>query len=184
MDRLLAQTKEKMKVSVAHAERQLARIRAGRATPAILDDIQVDVYGAQLPVNQVATISVPEPRLLMISPWDKSTLKAIERAIMTSDLGLNPSNDGTVIRIQIPALTEEGRKEMARRADAVAEEGRVAVRALRRECIEAIKKMEKEEGLSEDEVRAGEKEAQELHDKQIDRIDELLERKKEEVMEL
>jgi len=184
MDKLLAKTAEKMRASVQHTERELARIRAGRATPALLDDIVVNAYGSELPVNQVATISVPEPRLLLIAPWDKSTLKAIERAIMTSDLGLNPSSDGNVIRLQIPALTAEGRKEMARKADHVAEEGRVAVRALRRECIDAIGKMEKTEGLSEDEVRAGDKEAQDLHHKQIAAIDELLERKKAEVMEL
>jgi len=184
MDKLLAKTAEKMKATVEHTERELARIRAGRATPAILDEVVVNAYGSELPVNQVATISVPEPRLLLIAPWDKSTLKAIERAIMTSDLGINPSSDGHVIRLQIPALTEEGRKEMARKADHVAEEGRVAVRTLRRECIEAIKKMEKNEGLSEDEVRAGDKEAQDLHDKQIAAIDVLLEHKKAEVMEM
>lgn len=184
MDKLIAKLKEDMEERVRRVERELARIRAGRATPALLDGILVEYYGSKVPINQVATIAVPEPRYLTITPWDKSVVSKIKRGIMTSDLGLNPSDDGHVVRIEIPAPTEEGRAELAKHAEHVAEEGKVAVRNLRRDCIDAIKKMEKAEGLSEDEVHIGQKEVQELTDEMSGMIDRLVEAKREEIMEV
>jgi ribosome recycling factor len=184
MDKLIAKMKGEMEERVKRVERELARIRAGRATPALLDGILVEYYGSNVPINQVATIAVPEPRYLTITPWDKSVVSKIKRAIMTSDLGLNPSDDGHVVRIEIPAPTEEGRSELAKHAEHVAEEGKVAVRNLRRDCIDAIKKMEKAEGLSEDEVHIGQKEVQDLTDAISEMIDRLVEAKREEIMEV
>ena len=184
MDRLIRKMKERMTESVKRNEQELARIRAGRATPALLDGILVEYYGSNVPINQVATIGVPEPRYLTITPWDKSVLPQIRKAIMTSDLGLNPSDDGNMIRIEIPAPTEEGRMELVKRADKVAEEGRVALRNIRREAIEGVKAMEKRDGLSEDEVHAGEKDVQRITDKFIEEIDRLLEHKRKEIMEV
>jgi len=184
MDKLIAQMKSDMEDRVERVEQELARIRAGRATPALLDGILVEYYGSNVPINQVATIAVPEPRYLTITPWDKSVVSKVKRAIMTSDLGLNPSDDGSIIRIEIPAPTEEGRAELARRAEHVGEEGKVAIRNRRRECIEAIKAMEKAEGLSEDEVRAGQKEVQDATGEINEMIDDLVEAKREEIMEV
>ncbi len=184
MDKLIANMQDTMEQRVERVERELARIRAGRASPALLEGILVEYYGGSVPINQVATIAVPEPRYLTITPWDKSVVSKIKRAIMTSDLGLNPSDDGNVIRIEIPPPTEEGRAELAKHAEHVGEEGKVAVRSLRRECLDAIKKMEKDEGLSEDEVHIGQKEVQDITAKVTERIDELVEAKREEIMEV
>ena len=184
MDKLIAQMEADMEGSVERVEQELARIRAGRATPALLDGIMVEYYGSNVPVNQVATIAIPEPRYLTITPWDKSVVGKIKKAIMTSDLGLNPSDDGNIIRIEIPAPTEEGRAELAKRAEHVGEEGKVAIRNHRRECLESIKKMEKAEGLSEDEVRIGQKEVQDATDEMAKMIDDLVEAKREEIMEV
>ncbi len=184
MDKLIAKMREDMEERVERVEKELARIRAGRATPALLDGILVEYYGSNVPISQVATIAVPEPRYLTITPWDKSVVSKIKRAIMTSDLGLNPSDDGNVVRIEIPAPTEEGRAELAKRAEHVGEEGKVAIRNLRRDCLDAIKKMEKAEGLSEDEVHIGQKEVQEVTDEISKMIDELVEAKREEIMEV
>jgi ribosome recycling factor len=184
MDRLIRKMKERMTESLERTEHELARIRAGRASPALLDGILVEYYDSSVPINQVATIAVPEPRYLTITPWDKSVVSRIRKAIMTSDLGLNPSDDGNVIRIEIPAPTEEGRSELAKRADKVAEEGRVAIRNIRRDAIEGIKAMEKRDGLSEDEVHAGEREVQKITGEFIERIDQAAEHKRKEIMEV
>lgn len=184
MDKLIANMKADMEGSVERVEKELARIRAGRATPALLDGILVEYYGSNVPINQVATIAVPEPRYLTITPWDKSVVSKVKRAIMTSDLGLNPSDDGNIIRIEIPAPTEEGRAELARRAEHVGEEGKVAIRSRRRECLEGIKTMERAEGLSEDEVHVGQKEVQDVTNETIEMIDDLVEAKREEIMEV
>jgi len=184
MDRLIRKMKERMTESLERIEHELARIRAGRATPALLDGILVDYYDTNVPINQVATIAVPEPRYLTITPWDKAAVARIRKAIMTSDLGLHPSDDGNVIRIEVPAPTEEGRAELAKRADKVAEDGRIAIRNIRRDAIEGIKAMEKRDGLSEDEVRAGEKEVQRITAESIEKIDHAVERKRKEIMEV
>jgi ribosome recycling factor len=184
MDKLIAKMRHKMEESLERTEHELARIRAGRATPALLDGILVEYYDSNLPINQVATIAVPEPRLLTITPWDKAAVPKIRKAIMTSDLGLNPSDDGNVVRIEVPPPTEEGRLELVKHADKEAEEGRIAIRNIRREAIEGIKAMEKRDSLSEDEVRAGDKEVQRITADFIEKVDHLLERKRRDIMEV
>lgn len=184
MDRLIARHKQRMQASVKALQQEFATIRTGRASPALLDRIRVDYYGSQLPINQMATISVPEPRLIVITAWDKSAIPTIQKAIMTSDLGLNPSTEGNIIRLAIPSLTEERRRELSRLVNNKAEEGRTAIRNIRREANDGIDKMEDDEGLSEDEVAAGKKEVQQTTDEFIEQIDELTEKKIEEVMEI
>lgn len=183
VEEILAEAERKMERSVEAVERELAGVRTGRATPALLEPIKVDYYGSQLPINQIATISIPEPRLMVIAPWDPNALSAIERAIMTSDLGLSPQNDGKVIRLQIPPLTEERRKELARLVSRMAEDGRVAIRNIRREANQNLDKLEKAGGISEDDVETAKERVQELTDEHIKLIDEVLERKVEEIME-
>jgi ribosome recycling factor len=165
-------------------KKDYASLRAGRATPALLDKIQVDYYGALTPVNQMANINVPEARLLVIQPWDKSTIPAIEKAILKSDLGLNPSNDGNVIRIGIPQLTEERRKELVKVVRKKAEEARVAVRNVRREVNDMVKELEKEREVSEDESKRGLDEVQKITDKFVKKIDDVMNTKEKEIMEV
>lgn len=184
MEKLLAETRQKMKHVVERLEHDFATIRTGRASPALLDRVKVSYYGSELPINQLATVSVPEARMLVITPWDRGSIKAIEKAITASDLSLNPSSDGNVIRLEIPALTEERRKELAKLVGQKAEEARVAVRNIRRDANSSLEKMEKSQGLSEDDVMRGKKEVQELTDEAIKEIDAAAERKSEEVMEL
>lgn len=184
MDKLIADATDKMNGVLERLEHDFGTIRTGRASPTILDRLKVEHYGTELPVNQVATVSVPEARLLVITPWDKGALSAIERAIMTSDLNLTPSSDGNVIRIELPTLTEERRKELAKLVGQKAEDGRVTVRQIRRDANSGIDKMEKSEGLSEDEVERGKKEVQEATDALIKDIDRAAESKAEEVMEV
>ena len=184
MDRLIADYKRRMLTRVDTVTKELATIRTGRASPALLDRIRVEYYDSQLPINQLATVSVPEPRLLVITPWDKSAGGAIQKALLTSDLGLTPNSDGNVIRLAIPALTEERRRELAKVANRKAEDGRTAMRNLRREANVGIDKMEKEQGLSEDEVEAGKQEVQELTDEFIEQIGQLTEKKVAEIMEI
>ena len=184
MDKVIAEAKERMQSAVEATRREFARIRSGRATPALLDKVLVDAYGAKMPVNQLATISVPEPRLMVVSPWDRKNVPAIERAISTSDIGLTPVVEGSIIRLPIPPLTEERRKELAKQVQHVAEDGRVAVRNVRRDANERIKRMERDEHLSEDEVHAGQEEIQELTDTYIEELDEAAEQKVQEIMEV
>jgi len=183
VDDVIAEAERKMQKTVEAVERELATVRTGRATPALLDPIKVDYYGTQVPLNQIASIAIPESRLIVITPWDPSALGAIEKAILQSDLGLTPQNDGKVIRLAIPPLTEERRKELVKLVGRMAEDGRVAIRNIRREANERLDKLEKGEGVSEDEVDAAKKRVQELTDKYIEEIDKLLERKSEEIME-
>lgn len=161
-----------------------ASLRAGRATPALLDHIMVDYYGTPTPVNQTANISCPEPRLILIQPWDKNNLGVIEKAILKSDLGITPANDGTVIRLNIPQLTEERRREMVKQCSKKAEESKVAVRNIRRDVNDSIKALEKNKECSEDESKKGLDDAQKLTDKYIKRIDEILAKKEKEMMEV
>lgn len=161
-----------------------ASLRAGRATPALLDRVLVDYYGTPTPVNQTANISCPEPRMILVQPWDKNLLPAIEKAILKSDLGITPSNDGTVIRLVVPQLTEERRKDIVKQCSKKAEESKVAVRNIRRDVNDSIKALEKTKEVSEDESKKGLDDAQKLTDKFIKRIDEVLAQKEKEVMEV
>ena len=181
---LLADANRRMDKSVEATAHELTTIRTGRASAALLDRIQVDYYGQKTPLRQLATINVPEPRLLTVQPFDPSSLKSIERAIQESDLGLTPSNDGKVIRLPIPQLTEERRKELVKVVRQLAEEGRVAVRNVRRDVMHHLKELVREGEVGDDEERRAEERAQKLTDEHVKRIDELLKRKEEEIMEV
>ncbi|HEY8468818.1 MAG TPA: ribosome recycling factor [Longimicrobiales bacterium] len=173
-----------MEKAVEATRREFATVRTGKATPALLETIRVDAYGSKLPINQVGTVSVPEPRTLLIQPWDKGLIPAIEKAIRAAELGLNPVNDGNVIRIPVPPLTEERRREMVRVLHKLAEEGRVAVRHARQEANKEIKRRQQAHEISEDEARRQLDEVQKLTDQYIGKIDELLAAKEKEVMEV
>jgi ribosome recycling factor len=175
---------ERMEKAIAALKKELLSLRAGRATPALLDRIQVEYYGAMTPVNQLANINTPDSRTLMIQPWDKSSMSAIEKAILKSDLGLNPSNDGSSIRIVIPALTEERRSELVKMTRKSGEEAKVAIRNIRRDANDDIKKLEKGAGLSEDESRGHQEDIQKFTDKYIAEVDKTLQVKEKEIMEV
>ena len=175
---------EKMEKQISGYENMLSSVRAGRANPAILDKITVDYYGTPTALNQVAAISVPDARTIIISPWEVSMLKAIEKAVTTSDLGLNPGNDGKVIRLNLPALTEENRKNLTKQVSKMSEDAKVNIRNIRREANEKIKKMKKNNEMTEDDVKIAEKEAQELSDKFIKQIDEITAKKNKEILEI
>lgn len=164
--------------------REFGGVRTGKASPALLDTIRVDAYGSKLPVNQVATVSVPEPRLLIVQPWDKGLLSVVEKAIRSAELGLNPASDGNVIRVPIPALNEERRREMVKLLHKIAEEGRIAVRHARQEANKEIKTREQSHEISEDDARRELDEVQKLTDEFISRVDHLLKVKEEEVLEV
>lgn len=181
---VLNEAEEKMKKTLEVLRKDLQSVRAGRANPSLLDKIQVDYYGTPTALNTIANIAVPEPRLLTIQPWDKSAIKDIEKAILKSDLGLNPSNDGVVIRLTIPQLTAERRTEIVKTVRKKAEESRVAVRNIRREVIDDIKHLEKDKTASEDESKKAQEKAQKITDKFIKEIDEALEKKEKEIMEV
>lgn len=181
---IVQEAEEKMNKTVDVLKKDLASLRAGRATPSLLDKIQVDYYGALTPVNQIANINVPEARLLLIQPWDKSTIPAIEKAILKSDLGLTPSNDGNVIRIGIPQLTEERRKELVKVVKKKSEEARVAVRNVRRDTNDMIKELEKEHEVSEDDSKRALDEVQKITDKVTKKVDEVMNAKEKEIMEV
>ena len=181
---ILNDAKGRMKKTVEHLSRDLAAVRAGRANPALLDGIMVDYYGQSTPINQLANIAIPEARLLVIQPWDKSVIPEIEKAIMKSDLGINPNNDGNVIRLAIPTLTEERRKEIVKVVRKRAEEARIATRNIRREANDDIKQAEKDKLLSEDESKKRLDVIQQLTDNIIKDIDRVLETKEKEVMEV
>jgi ribosome recycling factor len=184
MDELLADAGRRMDKSVEATAHELATVRTGRASAALLDRIQADYYGQKTPLRQLATINVPEPRLLTVQPYDPTSLKTIERAIQESDLGLTPSNDGKVIRLPIPQLTEERRKELVKVVRHLAEEGRVAVRNVRRDVMHHLKELVRDGEVGDDEERRAEEKAQKLTDDHVKRIDELLKRKEEEILEV
>jgi ribosome recycling factor len=173
-----------MTKAVEAAQQDYSTIRTGRANPALLERVTVDYYGTSMPVNQLATISVPEPRLLVIAPWDKNAIPLIEKAITKSDLGLTPTSDGTVIRLTIPHLTEERRKELIKLLHKKAEEHRVAIRNIRRDANEELKRLEKSGEAAEDEVRRAQEQIQKLTDKYIEQIDKLTQAKEAELMEV
>ncbi len=174
--------KEKMEKSISVYQEKLAEVRAGRANPAILNKIKIDYYGTPTPINQVGGISVPEARLIVIQPWDVSVLKEIEKAILASDIGINPNNDGKVIRLAFPELNEERRKEIVKDVRKMAEEAKVAIRSIRREGIDTAKASQKEGEMTEDELKQAENEIQKITDNHIEEIDKILEAKEKEVM--
>ena len=176
------QLEEKMSRTIEALKTEFTTIRAGRANAQMLDKIRVDYYGTPTPINQVGAISVPEPRTLMINPWDKTAMPEIEKAIRNSDLGLNPTNDGQVIRISVPALTEERRKELAKQASKVAEEFKVRLRNERRDANDKLKKMEKEGEITEDDLKKSQDEVQKITDKFIKEVDCLLKAKEQDIM--
>ncbi len=178
---IIAETEDQMNKSIAHLEAELLKIRAGKATPQIVDGIVVDYYGTPTPINQVANVSVLDARTLSIQPWEKNMLQPIERAIIASNIGLNPQNDGSNIRLFLPPLTEERRRELVKRSNVEGENSKVAIRNLRRETIESIKKLQKD-GLSEDEAKDAENETQDLTDNFITMVDKHLARKEKEIM--
>lgn len=175
---------DKMAKAVAHLKEDLAAIRTGRAAPALLNRVTVDYYGTTVPLNQLTSISVPEPRLLMITPFDKNAIGSIEKAIQTSDLGITPSNDGNVIRLAFPPLTEERRKDLVKSVHHRAEEARVAVRNVRRHSKEEMEKLEREHVISEDDLKRAEKELQKLTDQHVADVDDIQRHKEQELMEV
>jgi ribosome recycling factor len=179
-----AEVRQQMENAIEAIRREFASVRTGKASPALLDTIRVEAYGSKMPLNQVGTVSAPEPRMLIVQPWDKSLLVDVEKAIQSAELGLNPSNDGTIIRIPIPPLNEERRREMVRLLHKLAEEGRIAVRHARQEANKQIKQMEHDHEIGEDDAHRQMDEIQKLTDEHIARIDQLLELKEEEVMEV
>jgi len=181
---LLHDTLDKMEKSIAVFKKDLSSLRAGRATPALLDKVLVDYYGVPTQIGQMASVSVPEPRVLVIQPWDKGQLKPIEKAIQKSDLGLNPITDGAVIRLTIPQMTEERRLELVKAVRKKAEECRVAIRNLRRDANDLLKDLQKSHEISEDEQKRGQDEVQKLTDKHIKLVDEICASKEAEVMEV
>ena len=176
--------KERMEKSIGAFKEKLSEIRAGRANPAILNKVKIDYYGTSTPINQVAGVSVPEARLIVIQPWDVSVLKDIEKAILASDIGLNPNNDGKVIRLAFPELTEERRKELAKEIRKIAEEAKVAIRAIRRDGIDEAKAKQKNSEITEDELKSAETEIQKITDKNIEEIDKIIAKKENEIMNI
>ncbi|MBN2401524.1 MAG: ribosome recycling factor [Spirochaetes bacterium] len=181
-DEIISDVEERMKKSVKNLQKEFAAIRTGRATPSIFDNVRVDVYGTQMPINQVATISCPEPRLIVINPWDKGNISFIEKSILKSDLSLNPSSDGNLIRIQIPDLTEERRKEYVKLAKQKAEECRVAIRNVRRDGNEMIKELEKDKEISEDDSKTAISKIQKLTDSYTEEVQTITDNKEKEIL--
>lgn len=184
MQQIFTVAQEKMEKSINALMNEYATIRAGRATPAVLDRITVDYYGCATPIQQMAAISVPEPRTILITPWDKSTLRDIEKAILTSDLGLNPQNDGSALRLNFPPLTEERRRELVKGVYKYAEEAKVAVRSIRRDALDKLKDMKKKSEITEDDLKNAEKKMQDMTDKACKEIDAIAAKKEKEIMEI
>lgn len=184
MDNLIKKTEERMDKSIDALDRDYKSVRVGRANASVLDRINVDYYGSPTPIQQMAAISMPEPRTLMIKPWDASTLKEIEKAILLSDIGINPQNDGTAIRLNFPPLTEERRKEIVKEVKKMAEDSKVSVRNIRRDALEKLKGLKKNNEITEDDEKNGEKKIQNLTDKFCKEIDVLAAAKEKEVIEL
>lgn len=181
---VISRSRSGMDKSIDALKKELARIRTGRASTNLLDDVRIDYYGTPTPLNQVGTLTVPEPRLITIQPWERNLIPEIEKAILKSDLGLNPSSDGQLVRIAIPPLTEDRRKEMVKLTKRIGEDAKIAVRNVRREANENLKKLEKDKEISEDELKRGEKEIQDLTDGFVKKIDEIVSIKEKEVMEI
>lgn len=172
-----------MEKAIAAYQKELGRLRTGRASPALLEGIRVDYYGTPTPINQTASINIPESRLIVIQPWDKSTIESIEKAIQKANLGLSPANDGSVIRIAIPPLTEDRRKELVKLAKKMAEDCKISVRNIRREANDSLKKLEKDKEISEDEYHRATEEVQKSTDERVEKIDQIMETKQKEILE-
>jgi ribosome recycling factor len=184
IDKVLKETKEKMDAAVEGTRHEFSSIRTGKASPSLLEHLPVDAYGSMMPLNQLGTVSAPEARMLLVQPWDKTQINAIMKAIQSSDLGFTPSNDGNVIRVPIPQLNEERRRELVKLAHKTAEQGKVSVRHARKEANDDLKKAEKESVVSEDQMHTGLDKVQEITDEYIKKLDELLSHKEEEIMEV
>ncbi len=181
---LVMKAEETMRKSVNFLKEELATIRAGKANPKLVDKIQVSYYGTMTPLNQIANISVPEPRAILIQPWDSSALRDIEKAILTSDLGINPTNDGKIIRLVIPVLTEERRKDLLRVVKKEIENSKIAVRNIRRDAIDEIKKLEKQSEITKDDLKRAEEDMQKLTDRYISIVDDIYKEKEKEILEV
>lgn len=181
IEMFLAEAKELMEKSVSHTQQELAKIRAGKAMPNMLDGLMVDYYGSPTPVQQVASITTPDARTLSVKPWEKNMISEIEKAIINSDLGLNPQNDGEQIRINIPALTEERRKDLVKQSKSEGENGKVSIRNVRKDTNDSLKKL-KSDGVSEDAIKGAEEEVQKLTDQHVVKIDQLLVEKEKDIM--
>lgn len=181
---ILSEGKTAMDKAIKALRRDMSRVRTGRASVSLLDEIKVDYYGTPSPLSQVASLSVPEPRLIVIQPWEKKLIGEIERAIFKSDLGLTPSSDGTVIRLPIPALTEERRKEMVKQVRRMGEDAKVSIRSARRDANEQLKMLEKDKEISTDELKHGEKDVQQLTDDFVAKVDAVVKEKEQELMEV
>ncbi|MBR6393027.1 MAG: ribosome recycling factor [Eubacterium sp.] len=184
METVFAKTKERMEKCLDSLDRDYQTIRAGRANPKVLNNVVVDYYGTPTPLNQMAAISSPEPRLLVVQPWDTSTLRDIEKAINIADIGINPQNDGKVIRLNFPQLTEEHRKALVKDVSKRGEEAKVAIRNVRRDSMDDIKKLKKDNKITEDDLKDGEKELQNITDKYIKQVDEMVKAKEDEVLSI
>jgi ribosome recycling factor len=184
MDNIYNEHQEKMQKTLTNLENEFSAMKAGRANPAVLDKVRVDYYGTPTPINQVATVSVPEPTMLAIQPWDQSLVKEIVKAIQTSDIGINPAEDGKVIRLAFPPLTEERRKDMGKTIRKYAEEAKVSIRGVRRDAIEKYKKQQKNSEITEDDLKEAEKKIQELTDDFCKKIDNAAQSKEKEIMSL
>jgi ribosome recycling factor len=184
LDELFAELNSRMQKAIDGLARELATIRAGRATPALLDNIMVDYQGTSVPLYQLATLSIPEANLIVIQPWDRTSLREIERAILTANIGLNPANDGNVIRVVIPPLSEERRKELVKLVSRKTEERRIAIRNIRRDGIEKLREMEKNKEISEDELKNNTKKIDQLTEACVDKVSELGQNKEREIQEI
>lgn len=184
IDDILSDAEDRMRKAIEALKRELATIRTGRANPILIERLEVNYYGTPTPLNQVAGISAPEPRMLVVQPWDRGAIAAIEKALRTSELGFNPSNDGQVIRIAIPPLTEERRRELVRLARQKVEEGRVSIRNIRRDAVASLKELAKEKLIGEDDERRGEQQVQELTNRYIHEADVIGKRKEDEILEV
>lgn len=184
IDEIYLESEEKMEKTLEATRQQIAKIRTGKASPSILDSVRVNYYGSIVPLKQVAGINVPEVRLIVIQPWEKNLISDIEKAILKADLGLNPINDGNVIRLPIPPLTEERRRELVKFSKKIGEEGKIALRNIRRDANDMMKKAEKEHKVSEDDLHRGQENIQELTHDFIKKIDEILQKKEKEIMEV
>jgi len=183
LEEIVSKTREQMTKSLEFFKQQIAKVRTGRANASILDNIKVDYYGSPTPITQIATINVPDAKTIVIQPWDPSTLNAIEKAIKQSDLGFNPMNDGRILRIPVPPLTQERRKEIVKFCKKLTEDAKIAIRNIRRDQIELIRKAEKEKQLTEDDKKVGEEKIQKVTDEFIKKIDEIFSAKEKEIME-
>jgi ribosome recycling factor len=181
---IIATAESKMNKSITVLKSELATMKAGRANPTMLDRIEVEYYGSMMPINQVANVSAPEPRIILIQPWEKASLKHIEKAILKSDLGINPSNDGAVIRLVVPELTEETRKNLVKNVKKIGEETKVAIRSIRRDCNDKIKVLKKDGHISEDDLKKAEDDIQKKTDVFIKEVDKNVEAKEKEIMSI